>query len=276
MTTKGVEKILLVQHLANLSDLSLALAIGSVLQEVKLDIDSALYRYKCTNVFESPSLWNNIALCFATRKKYVAAVSCLKRAIYLNPFDWRVNFNLGLLNLQLRQHASAFHFLKNAAANCNGSTSTIFTLLGNCLENLQDDVNAKQAYLTAAKTNNGWNSVPLLNYAIFLYNNDREQYKDILIELLMEFEQCWLKRRQNSGEFDDNVMKTATNLANCMNLVNHMAWVKEAEAAQQALNQQGTIGSTATAPGWSTPTEPSASSSKPEMPTKSETPIPPP
>lgn len=102
MATKGVEKILQVQHIAPLNDLATGLAIGAILQEVKMDVEGALYRYKSTNVFESPSLWSNIGLCFATRKKYVAAVSCLKRALYLNPLEWKICYNLGLMNLQLR------------------------------------------------------------------------------------------------------------------------------------------------------------------------------
>ncbi len=130
MTAKGVEKILQVQNQTNNNDLSVAIAVGAVLQEVKMDIDGALYRYKSTNVFESPALWNNIGLCFVMRKKFVAAVSCLKRALYLNPIDWRINYNLGLLHLQLRQYASAFHFLKNAAANCGGNNPNILSLLG--------------------------------------------------------------------------------------------------------------------------------------------------
>ena len=136
MVAKGVEKILQIQNQTSSSDLSMALAIGSVLQEVKMDIDSALYRYKATNVFESPSLWNNIALCFAIKKKFVAAVSCLKRALYLNPIDWRINYNLGLINLQLRQYASAFHYLKNAVANCGNTNPKILSLLGKLIENL--------------------------------------------------------------------------------------------------------------------------------------------
>jgi len=130
MTAKGVEKILQIQNQTNVSDLSVAIAVGAVLQDVKMDIDGALYRYKSTNVFESPALWNNIGLCFVVKKKFVAAVSCFKRALYLNPIDWRINYNLGLLNLQLRQYASGFHFLKNAAANCGGNNPNILALLG--------------------------------------------------------------------------------------------------------------------------------------------------
>lgn len=83
--------------------------------------------------------------------------------------------------------------------------------------------------MTASKTNNGWNAIPVLNYAIFLYNLDPTGNRDTIIELMMEFEQCWLKRKQNSEEFDENVMKVSTRLASALNVANHMAWVKEAD-----------------------------------------------
>ncbi len=41
MTAKGVEKILQVQNQTNNDDLSVAIAVGAVLQEVKMDIDGA-------------------------------------------------------------------------------------------------------------------------------------------------------------------------------------------------------------------------------------------
>jgi len=228
MNSKGVDKVMQLQHVsANTSgDLALSLAVGSVLQEVKVDIDGALYRYKMANIFESPSLWNNIALCFSARKKYVAAVSCLKRALYLNPFDWRMNYNLGLLNLQLRQFASAFHYLKTAATMSNGS-SNVFTLLAICLENLDDEMNARQAHISATKSSlTNHTPVPIVNYAIYLFNKDSVEFRDVIIELLMEFEQSWIKRKQTAPEFDIEVMRAATRLADAMNLAAHMAWIK--------------------------------------------------
>ena len=52
---------------------------------------------------ESPQLWNNIGMCFFGKKKHVAAVSCLKRAGYLAPFDWKILYNLGLVHLTMQQ-----------------------------------------------------------------------------------------------------------------------------------------------------------------------------
>ena len=36
-------------------------------------------------------------MCFFGKKKFVASISCLKRANYLAPFDWKILYNLGLV-----------------------------------------------------------------------------------------------------------------------------------------------------------------------------------
>ena len=49
----------------------------------------------------------------STRKGlYTAAVACLKRALYLDPFEWIVAYNLGLVHLNNAQYASAFHHFR--------------------------------------------------------------------------------------------------------------------------------------------------------------------
>ena len=70
--------------------------------------DAALAKYKTASGVtpESPHLWNNIGMCFFGKKKYVAAIACLKRANYLAPFDWKILYNLGLVHLTLQQFAS--------------------------------------------------------------------------------------------------------------------------------------------------------------------------
>lgn len=56
------------------------------------------------------------------------AISCLKRANYLSPFDWKVLYNLGLVHLTMQQYASAFHFL-SAAINLHPRMGEIYMLL---------------------------------------------------------------------------------------------------------------------------------------------------
>ena len=72
-------------------------------------------------------------------------------------------------------------------------------------------------------------TIALINYAVFLYNNDYETNRDKIMELLLELEKCWLKRKSNSNEFDDNVMKTANLLASALNMAGHLAWMKPTE-----------------------------------------------
>jgi hypothetical protein len=42
-------------------------------------------------------------------QSYTAAIMCLKRALYLGPFEWIVSYNLGLVHLHTQQYTSAFH-----------------------------------------------------------------------------------------------------------------------------------------------------------------------
>jgi tetratricopeptide (TPR) repeat protein len=59
---------------------------------------------------------------------YLQAISCLKRANYLSPFDWKTLYNLGLVHLTTKQYASAFHYL-SAAINLQPTSARTFMLL---------------------------------------------------------------------------------------------------------------------------------------------------
>lgn len=80
------------------------------------EYDVALSKYKIASVSlaESPCLWNNIGMCFFGKKKLIAAISCLKRANFLSPLDWKILYNLGLVHISAQQYASAFHYLTSA------------------------------------------------------------------------------------------------------------------------------------------------------------------
>ncbi|KAF3832921.1 hypothetical protein F7725_026586 [Dissostichus mawsoni] len=146
------------------------LAAGSMMQ-THGDFDVAMnkYRVAACAVPESPPLWNNIGMCFFGKKKYVAAISCLKRAHYMSPFDWKVLYNLGLVHLTMQQYASAFHFL-SAAINLNPRMGDLYMLLAVALTNLEDVENATRAYEQAVTIDQS-NPLVNLNFAIFLYNH---------------------------------------------------------------------------------------------------------
>ena len=74
------------------------LAAGSIMQD-KSDHDAALLKYRIAAIYnpDSAELWNNIGMCFFGKQKFVASIACLKRALYLDPFQWIASFNLGLV-----------------------------------------------------------------------------------------------------------------------------------------------------------------------------------
>jgi Bardet-Biedl syndrome 4 protein len=85
------------------------LALGSIIQD-KMDHDAALLKYRIAAVHnpDSSEMWNNIGMCFYGKQKYVASIACLKKALYLDPYQWIAAFNLGLVYLNQEQYASAF------------------------------------------------------------------------------------------------------------------------------------------------------------------------
>ncbi|KAJ7311190.1 hypothetical protein JRQ81_006800 [Phrynocephalus forsythii] len=87
-------------------------------------------------------------MCFFGKKKYVAAISCLKRANYLAPFDWKILYNLGLVHLTMQQYASAFYFL-SAAVHFQPKLAELYMLLAVALTHLEDVKNAKLSYRKA-------------------------------------------------------------------------------------------------------------------------------
>jgi Bardet-Biedl syndrome 4 protein len=82
-----------------------------VLDRLLLFYANLCFRTAAGEMPESPQVWKNIGRCFFGKKKHIAAVSCLKRAIYLAPFDWKILYNQGLMHLTMQQYSSAFHFL---------------------------------------------------------------------------------------------------------------------------------------------------------------------
>ncbi|XP_068231579.1 Bardet-Biedl syndrome 4 protein isoform X2 [Palaemon carinicauda] len=186
------------------------LAAGSMMQSHQdFDVALAKYRVAAQTIPESPPLWNNIAMCFFGKKKYVAAISCLKRANYLAPFDWKILYNLGLVHLTMQQYTSAFHFL-SAAVNLRPTKGHIFMLLAISLTYLDDEENARQAYEQAIALESRDPSV-CLNYAVFLHNHDDAEGARRMID---EFEARVVKFRQATGaDLDTEVMEIGAKLA---------------------------------------------------------------
>lgn len=168
------------------------LAAGSVIQD-NGEMDVALHKYRVAAVQtpQSPQLWNNIGMALFGKGKHVAAISCLKRALYFDPFEWIVSFNLGLVHLHTKQYASAFHHLSTSInlkgdggggspATSSAEYPTAYVYLGVALSNLQDPKNAIEAFKKAISLEDTYSA--RLNYAIVLYNHGhdslaKEQFK---------------------------------------------------------------------------------------------------
>ncbi|XP_076112838.1 BBSome complex member BBS4-like [Mytilus galloprovincialis] len=193
------------------------MAAGSMMQ-THGDFDVALNKYRVAAVGtpESPPLWNNIGMAFFGKKKYVAAISCLKRANYLAPFDWKILYNLGLVHLTMQQYASAFHFL-SAAINLRPKMSALFSLLAVALSYLEDPDNAKQAYEQAIGLDQKDPNIPL-NFAIFLYNKGEKR------EASSQFREFESRVKAGQMSLDAESQEAATKLATALQVGDSLVW----------------------------------------------------
>ncbi|XP_078126330.1 BBSome complex member BBS4 isoform X1 [Sander vitreus] len=210
------------------------LAAGSMMQ-THGDFDVAMnkYRVAACAVPESPPLWNNIGMCFFGKKKYVAAISCLKRAHYMSPFDWKVLYNLGLVHLTMQQYASAFHFL-SAAINLKPRMGELYMLLAVALTNLEDVENATRAYEQAVTIDDS-NPLVNLNFAIFLYNHgDKKATLDQYQE--MERKVNLLRDSGSNVEFDPELMDMAQKMGAALQVTEGLVWTKPVKDSKSKPN----------------------------------------
>ncbi|XP_061450896.1 Bardet-Biedl syndrome 4 protein isoform X2 [Rhineura floridana] len=209
------------------------LAAGSMMQ-THGDFDVALTKYRVVAcaVPESPPLWNNIGMCFFGKKKYVAAISCLKRANYLAPFDWKILYNLGLVHLTMQQYASAFHFI-SAAVHLHPKLAELYMLLAVALTNLEDTENARVAYQKASAMDM-CNPLINLNYAILLYNQGDK--KGAVLQY-HEMKRKVHALKESTLEFDPEMVDVAQKLGAALQLGEVAVWAKpgkDSKSKQQA------------------------------------------
>ena len=145
-----------------------------------MDVALVKYRVAAVQTPNSPQLWNNVGMCFFGKQRYVAAIACLKKALYLDPFEWIISYNLGLVNLNTAQYASAFHYF-SAAINLKSDFASSYMYLGITLARLDDFDNAVSAYEKAIEMES--DHLFELNYAITLSNNgEYESAKEHFLE----------------------------------------------------------------------------------------------
>ncbi|XP_051484352.1 Bardet-Biedl syndrome 4 protein isoform X2 [Apus apus] len=210
------------------------LAAGSMMQ-VHGDFDVALSKYRvvASTAPESPPLWNNIGMCFFGKKKYVAAISCLKRANYLAPFDWKILYNLGLVHLTMQQYASAFHFL-SAAISFQPKMGELYMLLAVALTNLEDMENAKRSYEQAVALDK-CNPLVNLNYAILLYNQGDKQ--GALCQYQEMEKKVSVVKESSALDFDPEMVEVAQKMGAALQVGESLVWTKpskESKSKQRA------------------------------------------
>ncbi|KAH0817592.1 hypothetical protein GEV33_005199 [Tenebrio molitor] len=193
------------------------LGIGCITQSHE-EHDVALTKYKVAVSHEpySVALWNNIGMCFHSKQKHVAAISCLKRALWISPTNWRVLFNLGLVHLATYQPASAFNFLC-AAVNLRPEVPLSFTGLGCALFELNDIENAdrafKQALILAPD-----DPLIIINDIVCLLHIKR---KDLALELFRKFNTLLQENIPISKEIMPIVSKLSTELEGSVSEISH-------------------------------------------------------
>ena len=159
------------------------------------------YRVAAVQTPNSAQLWNNIGMCFFGKQRFVAAIACLKRALYLDPFEWIISYNLGLVHLNTGQYASAFHYF-STSINLKPDFPSSYMYLGITLNRLDDFENACAAYEKAIDMEE--DHLFELNYAITLFNNDEV---DKARAHYAEFEKLWARLDEDTKNADQEVVE---------------------------------------------------------------------
>uniref|UniRef100_A0A7S1QZ06 Bardet-Biedl syndrome 4 protein homolog n=1 Tax=Neobodo designis TaxID=312471 RepID=A0A7S1QZ06_NEODS len=178
------------------------LAAGSIMQDDS-DWDVALSKYRVAAVQtpNSAQLWNNVGMCFFGKQNYIAAISCLRRALYLAPFEWIIAYNLGIVFMHTEQYASAFHYL-SASINLKQDFAASYMHLAITLNRLDDFENACAAYDKALSMEQ--DHVFELNYAVTLFNNEEFDHARAH---LGEFERIFAGLDAESQKADPQVLQ---------------------------------------------------------------------
>jgi len=192
------------------------LAAGSIIQDHS-DMDVALVKYRVAAVQtpNSAQLWNNIGMCFFGKQRFVAAIACLKRAMYLDPFEWIISYNLGLVHLNTGQYASSFHYF-STSINLKPDFPSSYMYLAITLSRLDDFDNACQAYEKAIEMEE--DHLFRLNFAITLVNHDEFERA---AENYAEFERLFAKLDDEARNADPEVNEQRNALFNVLRDAGH-------------------------------------------------------
>ncbi|GMS89340.1 hypothetical protein PENTCL1PPCAC_11515, partial [Pristionchus entomophagus] len=162
------------------------LGVGYVMQK-NGDHDVALNKYRisaATNVYDG-CLWNNIGMCLYAKGKFVSGISCLKKAAFLNPLEYKILYNLGLSHLAMNQLASSYHFL-SASLSLKPNDGDILATLAIVLTRMKDPPNARKAYKKALEVMEKPDIEKMWNYSVFEFNDGELEAAREAVERLLE------------------------------------------------------------------------------------------
>ncbi|EFP09455.1 hypothetical protein CRE_25560 [Caenorhabditis remanei] len=180
------------------------LTIGSIMQS-HFDHDVALNKYRvAADVCDyNGCLWNNIGIALLARNKAAASHSALKKASFINPLDYKISYNLGVLHDIMNLHCSALHYIKLCTelkpqnAKAVGAMAVILSHMG-------DNKNARLAYKRSIELQ-PFPSI-VLNYAIFEYRMKDYPAVSKAVKLYKELEaagsKCSLNNKQTANLLD--------------------------------------------------------------------------
>jgi Bardet-Biedl syndrome 4 protein len=137
----------------------------------------------------------------AGKQRYVASIACLKRALYLDPFEWIISYNLGLVHLNTAQYASAFHYL-SCSINLKADFPSSYMYLAICLARLEDLDNSFSAYDKAISMEA--DHLFHLNYAITAYN---AKLIDKAKEQFNAFKTVWNELEEEVKNSDNDILE---------------------------------------------------------------------
>lgn len=182
-----------------------------------MDVALVKYRVAAVQTPNSAQLWNNIGMCFFGKQRFVAAIACLKRALYLDPFEWIISYNLGLLHLNTGQYASAFHYFSTSINLKPTDFPSSYMYLAITLNRLEDFENACSAYEKAIEMES--DHLFHLNYAITLYNNDE---LDRAANHFTEFDRIFSKLDEEAKNADPEVLEQKAALQAALRQSSHL------------------------------------------------------
>lgn len=171
-----------------------------------MDVALVKYRVAAVHTPNSAQLWNNIGMCFFGKQKYVAGIACLKRAIYFDPFEWIIAYNLGLIHLHTGQYASAFHYF-STSINMKPDFPSSYIYLAITLSRLDDFTNACAAYekaLDMDPSDAGFH----LNFAITLFNHGDLEEARKQLKLFSD----WHQPSEDGGEQEQELLNAKKTL----------------------------------------------------------------